>query len=1002
MKNNYQLKIKRQLLTVCLLMLPLTFSLFAQTSSPLEVQGQITDGTSPIPGATVLIKGEQRGAVSDFNGHFKITAQPTDTLVISYIGYAIVEEPVNNRTTINITMQDDATTLREVVINAGYYSVKDRERTGSISRITATEIQRQPITNPLEAIQGRMAGVQITQNTGAPGGSFNISIRGLNSLRSEGNEPLYIIDGVPYLSQSMGDRSVSTVLGSNPTSPLNSLNPGDIQSIEILKDADATAIYGSRGANGVVLITTKKAKPGNTTFNISTVSGFGRVTRTTKLLNTPQYLTMRAQAFENDGFTELPETAYDVNGTWDQNRYTDWQKELIGGTAYKNTTSASITGGTNHTRFLISTSHHNETTVFPGNSKYRRTSALANINHSSENERFIINFSAGYHSDNNDLPATDFTNEARLLSPNAPALKDENGHINWENNTFNNPLRLLNAVYLSKASNLVSNISLSYEIIPDLTLSTALGYNDYKLDESRTNPSSLFNPAFGVPSSFSSILVNDGASKSWIVEPQLNWKKQIGKSELTLLMGTTFQKMESTGLRLTAQGFSSNSLIYNLAAASTIEIRENNINVYKYNAVYGRINYKYDNKYILNLTARRDGSSRFGPGNRFANFGALGAAWIFSEEATIKNNWGFLSFGKLRGSYGTTGNDQIGDYRFLDSFSIGEGNYNNVVGLYPTQLFNPNFAWETNEKFEAAVELGFWNDRLYLTGAYYNNTSSNQLTGIPMPGTTGFNSLQANFDAVVQNTGFEFEARAVPIQEANFRWVSSFNFTLPKNKLRSFEGLENSTYANTLEIGKPLTIVKLYQFNGVNPETGIYEFEDFNDDGQINAIDDAKVLVDLGVKYYGGWQNNLNYKNWNLDFLFQFVNKKGWNNLSIYPLPGTNLNQPVMVLDNWQQPGDNASIQAFTTGADPFKAIAHARHRSSDAAVSDASFIRLKNIELAYNLPTSVTKGFNVRLFLRGQNLLTLTKYEGPDPENLTFNRLPPLKIVATGFHLTF
>lgn len=983
-------------------MLPLSFSLLAQTPSSLEVKGQINDGTSPIPGATVLIKGEQRGTVSDFNGRYNINAKPTDTLVFRYIGYATVVEPVNNRTTINITMQEDATTLREVVINAGYYSTTDRERTGSISRVTATDIERQPVTNPLEAIQGRMAGVQITQNTGSPGGGFNISIRGLNSIRSEGNEPLYIIDGVPYLSQSLGDRSVSTVLGATPTSPLNSLNPSDIQSIEILKDADATAIYGSRGANGVVLITTKKAKPGNTTFNIASTSGFGRVTRTTKLLNTSQYLNMREQAFQNDGFNEFPQTAYDVNGTWDRNRYTDWQKELIGGTANNNTTTASMTGGNENTRFLLSVTHHNETTVFPGDSKYRRTSALANINHASVNNKFNINFSAGFTSDNNNLPATDFTNEARLLSPNAPALYDENGMLNWENNTFNNPLRLLNASYLSKAKNLVSNTTLSYEITPDLTLSTALGYNYYKLDESRTNPSSLFNPAFGVSSSFSSISINDGESLSWIVEPQLNWKKQIGQGEISFLVGATFQQRETGSLRLTAQGFSSNSLIYNLAAASNVQIRQNNTEIYKYNAVYGRINFKLADKYILNMTARRDGSSRFGPGNRFANFGAIGAAWIFSKETAIKDNWNFLSFGKLRGSYGTTGNDQIGDYRFLDSFSIGDGNYNNIVGLFPSQLFNPNFAWETSEKFEAAVELGFWNDRLFLTGAYYNNTSSNQLTGIPMPGTTGFNALQANFDAVVQNTGLELEARAVPFQSANFKWVSSINFTLPKNKLRAFDDLENSTFANTLEIGKPLTIVKLYQFNGVNPETGIYEFEDFNEDGQINAVNDAKVIVDLGVKYFGGWQNNLSYKNWNLDFLFQFVSKKGWNNLSIYPLPGTNLNQPTMVLDNWQQPGDNASIQSFTTGANPFKAIAHIRHRASDAAVSDASFIRLKNIELAYNLPTSLTKGFNVRLFLRGQNLLTFTNYDGPDPENLTFNRLPPLKVVATGFHLTF
>jgi TonB-dependent SusC/RagA subfamily outer membrane receptor len=298
-----------------------------------QVNGSITDGTGPLAGVTITIKGKQTTAFSDFDGKFTITASPNDLLVFSYMGFKTLTIPVDDRTVLTIQMQEDATSLQEVKVNAGYYSVKDSDRTGSIASITKKDIEKQPVTNVLATMQGRMAGVNIVQTTGVPGGGFDIQIRGQNSLRTNGNNPLYIIDGVPYSSDPIGIGINSAVLPTQP-SPLNSINPDQIESIEVLKDADATAIYGSRGANGVVLITTKKGKTGKTIFTGRFSTGAGNVTRFMNLMNTQEYLSMRKEAFANDGITPIPDYAYDVNGTWDQNRDTNWQKELLGGNKY--------------------------------------------------------------------------------------------------------------------------------------------------------------------------------------------------------------------------------------------------------------------------------------------------------------------------------------------------------------------------------------------------------------------------------------------------------------------------------------------------------------------------------------------------------------------------------------------------------------------------------------------------------------------------------------------
>src|SRR5690606_20213628 len=369
-------------------------------------------------------------------------------------------------------------------------------------------------------------------------------------------------------------------------------------------------------------------------------------------------------------------------------------------------------------------------------------------------------------------------------------------------------------------------------------------------------------------------------------------------------------------------GLPSNNLIHKLGAASYILAFTDRHTDYRYEAVYGRINYSWKQKYILNLTGRRDGSSRFGPDNRFANFAAIGAAWLFTEEAFAKNNLPFLSFGKIRGSYGSSGNDQIGDYGYLDTYSSTGVPYNGSIGISPTQLYNPNYGWEINKKSEIGIEMGLFKNRIQMNGNYYDNRSSNQLTGIPLPGTTGFGSIQANLDATVQNYGWEFSLISNNLKSEKFKWTTSFNISLPKNKLLEFPNLDQSTYQNSYVIGEPITIRKVYHVLGVNPETGIFEFEDYNNDGVISAPDDKQLIVDMAPKFYGGLENVLTYKDLRLDIFLQFNKQKTSNNFYYGNTPGTMANQTTEVLDRWQQPGDEATMQMFTSGDNPEAVLA--------------------------------------------------------------------------------
>ena len=953
------------------------------------IKGQVTGPQDlPIPGVNIQIQGTQRGTTSNFDGEYQVVASAQDTLVFTYMGYAPQKVAVGEQTQINIQLQENENSLGDLVINAGYYQVKDRERTGNIAKITAEEIELQPLVSPLQALQGRMAGVEISSGTDTPGAAPTIRIRGQNSLRTEGNYPLYIIDGVPINSTPVESNTSLSFAGIDP---LSTMNLSNIESIEVLKDADATAIYGSRGANGVILITTKKGE-GQKGIQARLYSGISTVPNKLDLLNTQQYLKIRRQAFNNDGVEPDEFNAYDLL-LWDQTRETDWQEEFLGGTANITDVNISAQGGNDRTHFRLNGAFHQQGTIYPADLQYQKITGGAHLDHRSKDEKFQLGLAINYGVDQNELlgDGVDFNTNAFTLSPNAPALYLEDGSLNWEEwgeAGLNNPLEGIFNTSTTTTHNLITSLNLSYEIAEGLEVKTNFGFTDFNSDEVVQMPQRSYNPA-GMPLHRS--LNTQSQRQSWIIEPQLNYQHQWGKLNLNALVGSTLQENQYDTFSVQGENYVAEALIGNLGAAESLINGVARNTQYRYQAVFARLGLDWDQKYYLNLTGRRDGSSRFAQGNRFANFGAVGAAWIFTEAAFFEENMEWLSFGKFRGSYGTTGSDQIPDYGYLDAYEATQG----PGGLYPTALANPQYSWEVNKKGEIALQLGFLKDRISLGASAYRNRSSNQLVGYPLPATTGFNSVQANLAATVENRGWEVEFSSDNIRKGNFRWQTSFNISFPKNELIRYPGLEQSPYANTYREGHPLNIALLYEYTGIDPETGYYSVKDQNEDGVLNQ-EDQVVIQDRTREYFGGINNSLSYKGISLQFLVQFVKQEGsFTSLFNSGFP-----------ENQLQEFSSTSATDHQISQTPEASLAYSRVVESDLVIEDASFIRLKTLNLSYSLPADWISPLGInqaKFFMTGQNLWTLTDYRGMDPDTpiggLAFSGL---RTFTTGLQVNF
>lgn len=987
----------------------------------IDVRGRVVDEEgNALAGANIAVKGTKTITITNGDGTFSLKSVDENAiLVITYQGY--VGKEINAKDFLTgettVRMKVDNLSLQEVVVSKGYYNTTQRLNTGNVTRISGDDIRKQPVTDPMLALQGRVPGLAIATSSGLPGANSKIQLRGQNSI-ANGNTPLYIVDGIPYSSSTLTSNAIgggavgfptstSQANSGNPIgglSPFNNLNPTDIESIEVLKDADATAIYGSRGANGVILITTRKGKSGKTVLNLDLTSGIGEVARMLPLLNTDQYLSMRKEAFANDGKLTSA-TDLDLNGVWNQNSYTDWQKLMIGGIARYSNFQSSISGGNNNTQFLLSGGYSKQTSVYFYDTNDKKVMTSFNLNHTSNDKKFNISFSGKYVRDNNLLPTVDLT-QFIVIAPNAPNnLVDGSGNLNFTNVPFNNPYTYLYTSAKALSQNLMTNAVLDYELIPNLHFKTSSGYTHMQLEQSNVFLSKSVAPPSNMDPTNRRNRIASNQSETWIIEPQLNFSKKIGIGKFDFLLGSTFQQNKQNNIAWTLSNFSSDDVVPILSQAATLRLEESSNIIYKYNAIYARAGLNWDDKYLLNITARRDGSSRFGPGKQFGNFGAFGVGWIFSKENWILKNIPFLSFGKIRANYGITGNDQLTDYQFMDLYkSYTTSTYQNIPGIYPTQLTNPTYRWETVKKLEGGVNLGFFDDRIELNVAYYRNRTGNQLVGYAIPATTGFTSIQANLPAVIQNSGMEFEFNALNFKRKNWSWKSAINITVPQNKLVSYPGLSSSSYATKYVEGRSLFVKYRYHTVGVDPQTGQYSLTDVNSDGLLSSLDN-QFAKEVSPDFYGGFLNTLNYKGLQLDVMFHFVKQTGYSYLNDFTFPGYfnsgNSNQPVYVLERWQNPGDNALIQKFTQQFGATQTAWTSSRVSGDYAIVDATFLRLKNVSLSYQMPDRLLKKVSlssIRIFAQAQNLFTITKFQGLDPETQGLN-LPPLRMIVFGIH---
>ncbi|WP_177230286.1 SusC/RagA family TonB-linked outer membrane protein [Chitinophaga sp. CF118] len=992
---------------------------------PGEISGTVRSTSGELlAGVSIKLKRSNTGTITSQKGTFKLSdVAEGDVVLVSIVGYMPVEIVVHStgesftaavvnrfqatslkvvKGEIAIIMTPVVSNLSEVIVNKGYYTESQRLSTGSVSSIDSKIIEKQPVTNVLQALQGRVPGLSIVQSNGFPGTAFNVQVRGVNSMLRT-STPLYIVDGVPFLSEAINAQTGTEVTGSNgSTSPLNSISPADIERIEVLKDGDATAIYGSRGANGVILITTKKGKPGKTRFDLNVNTGVSHIPKTVPELNTKEYLELRKLGFKNSGTTPNATNAPDLV-LWDQNAYTDFQKLLIGNTAKSTDVNASVSGGDLRTNFLISGTYHNETTVYYLDKSYKRGSANFSVNHNSIDQKLGISFSVMYSADNNRLAVEDLTSRAYQTSPNFP-LYNPNGSLYWSGSLVQNPIAVMMRTNRNKTSNLNSNLNIRYRPFAGLEFKILGGFGRADMDQAQLIP--LASQDRSVATNTSRSIFSYSYTNNYIVEPQVSYVRGIGLGKISALIGGSWQYSKSRQPYYTlASDFISDEFLENIGSAATVTTRSSSAD-YKFASVFARLNYTYKERYVLNGIFRRDGSSRFGPSNRFGNFGSIGAAWIFTDEPFMAAQQKWLSSGKLRGSYGITGSDNIGNYGYLDTYSSTSYNYNGSPGLFPSRIANSNYKWEQTKKIEIALELGFLKNRIRFTPAYYNNNTGNQLITYTISSQAGFSSYQANMPATVQNSGLELTLSTINIVKKNFTWTSNFNFSMNRNKLKSYPDLKKSSYYTRYVVGDPVSSIYIYKYAGYDSTTGLPKVADLDKSGTISSGLYAKGLGDryyYGTsypKYFGGFNNSFTYKHFSLDVMLQFVKQTGRDLLvsNTYP-PGYIYNVSKSSLDKYlaDGPADKRHVLAGYNSS-------IGNYFGSDAMMVDASFIRLKSVAFSYDLPAQVAMKMKMnaaKLYIQGQNLFTITSYKGFDPESQGMS-LPPLRTLSAGLKISF
>jgi len=1006
-----------------------------------NIHGRITDSVGiPLPGASVTIKGTKKGTNTNVKGEFDMRdVQAGMVLVVSYTGYTNKEITLGEGVSqLYIVLQRSQDILDATVIQA-YGTTSRRFSVGSISTVDAATIEKQPVSNVLLALEGQVPGLAINATSGVPGSRVQLQVRGQNTVLSGGSfkpydQPLFIVDGVPFAPQNANTSQLSN-LAMGPSfngginqfiglSPFNSINPLDIESVSVLKDADATSIYGTQGSNGVILITTKKGKAGRTDFNLTANTGFNTAARMIKLMNTQQYLQYRKDAFAADGVTPSP-----INGgffvpgyapdltIYDQNKYTDWEKLLFGKTSNNTDIHASLSGGTQNNTILVSGGYTRSDFNFPGKDfADQRVTLHSNIHHVSTNNRLTLDFGNDFGYDQNNSP-TGGAGDV-LSPPNLPDLLDAQGNLLWnykglDLGSYQFYAGLKKTVLLQNY-NFNNTFRVAYRVLPGLTFSTNVGYSRNTSAEHSINPKSSQEPAFA---SASTEFANNNF-QTIIVEPQIDFSRMLGKGMFSALVGGTYKKNSSYQNTVEGLGYANDNFLGSINGAANVYSFDT-YDAYKYSAGFARLKYVYDQKYILSLTGRRDGSSNFGPGHQFGNFGSVGAGWIFSEERVFKEALPFISYAKLSGNYGTSGSDGVASYQFqafwqpLGAVPAFQG----IAPDVPVNLLNPNYGWALKKSLNTALDLGLFHDRLLLNATYYRDREGNQLGGYPLSAQVGLPSVLENLPASVQNSGWEFSLNSTNIKTKDFSWNTNFNISFNRNKLLGFPNLASSTYGSQYVIGKPTSVIIGYRFKDLNPTTGLFEYYDKNGKttsspkyGLVANGGDEVPIGNREVKYMGGLGNTFTYKHFSLYVFFQFSSQMAPNWLqtiySSYP-PGVIVsNLPVQALSYWKKPGDQTALQKLSVSYFSATTAAAGTFGASSGAYSDDTYLRLKTMSLSYSLSENMLKRIHIhdcRIFVNAQNLLTFTDYKVTDPEQFNQFAIVPLqRIIAFGLNLNF
>lgn len=945
----------------------LTQSLYAQNNTSIKGQVTSSDEKGGLPGVVVKLKGAAVGTNTDVQGRYTIQAPADGVLVFSFIGYESVEQPVNGRSLINVLMNAKDNKLNEIVV-IGYGTQRKSDLTGSVSQVKAQDINAYPATNALQALSGRAAGVQVLQNTGAPGAGISVRIRGTNSIQGS-NEPLYVIDGFP-------------ISGSNPSV----VNNSDIESMEILKDASATAIYGSRGANGVVLITTKKGKAGRNQVDFETSYGLQRLRKKLDMMNAQEYATFYNEQAANDKLAPyFTDDQIDAMGKGFDIQDLAFRKAPV------KTVSFGVSGGTDKTQFSISGSVFGQDGIIKG-SDYNRYSVHANLNHEIS-KKLSVNLSSTLTRIKTDAQNSSGGNRGGSLISSiisaTPTLNpyQEDGSYRSISTSFpyviSNPLNFINEQSNTTVANRVlSNGAIVYRPIPELVIKISGGI------ENSDERNDAYTTRKFINSSGSASVVSTQAT-SLLSENTISYNKTFNiKHHLSAVAGFTYQDFLNTSLSGNGSGYISDiGETFDLGAANTPGIPGSSYVKSGLLSYLGRLNYAYDSKYLATVSFRADGSSKYSAGNKWGYFPSAALAWRLSNEDFLKESK-LISDLKLRLGWGYTGSQAINPYATLNQLVSGKTVFDDALytAYAPGTVLPGNLKWETTEQKNIGIDLGIMENKIYLTADYYIKNTRNLLNTVQLPSSLGFTTTIQNVGEV-SNKGLEL-ALAVKPFSGDFKWDINTNISFNRNQVvRLYDGQDIlggafnvsavSDYANILREGQPLGRFFGYVEDGYDGQ-GKIKYKDLNNDGKFSAADKT-YIGDPNPDFTYGFNSNMAYKNFEFTFFIQgtqgndIFNISAVNNTVDYGY-GLNMQRDVY-LNHWTPTNTNAKYPVISNSTSA---------AASDRFVENGSYLRLKNIQLAYNLPVEKLKVAwikRIQVYVSGQNLLTFTKYSGWDPE---------------------